>query len=129
MSSLIRKISLDIIVGMAGLYLALKMSQSQTISFISGIEYSGKLSILFLTGGILGLINFFIEPILKSIFIPLKIITFGLSNLAISMFLVWIVVDIFSPIEIKGIIPLFWTTITIWILKKIFVSSYSRNRK
>ena len=120
------KLLFNIIAGMLGLFLAIKLSQSQTISFIQGIEYSGPLKTVLITGGSLGLVNFFIKPVLKTISLPLRIITFNLFNLIINMFLVWIVVDIFSPIEIKGIIPLFWTTAIIWLLTLIFGLSSSK---
>jgi len=120
------KLLFNIIAGMLGLFLAIKLSQSQAINFIQGIEYSGPLKTVLITGGSLGLVNFFIKPILETISLPLRIITFNLFNLIINMFLVWIVVDIFSPIEIKGIIPLFWTTAIIWLLTLIFGLSSSK---
>jgi len=117
---MITKLLFNIIAGIIGLFLSVKLSQNQTISFIYGIEYSGPIKTILLTGGFLGLANFFVKPILKIISFPLRIITLGLFTLVINMFLVWVVVDIFSPIEIKGIIPLFWTTIIIWAVSSIF---------
>ncbi len=117
---MIGRLLFNIIAGIFGLFLAIKISQSQLTSFIYGIEYSGPFKAILFTGGFLGLTNFFIEPILKLILFPLKFITFGLSALVIDMFLVWVVVDIFSPIEIEGIVPLFWTTVIIWLLNLFF---------
>ncbi len=122
---MIGRLFFNIIAGMLGLFLSIKLSQIQAISFIYGIEYSGPVRTVLITGGFLGLINFFVKPILDKISLPLKIITLGLSGLIINMFMIWVVVDIFSPIEIKGIIPLFWTTIIVWLLSLIFGLSRS----
>lgn len=122
---MIGRLFFNIIAGMLGLFLSIKLSQIQAISFIYGIEYSGPVRTVLITGGFLGLINFFVKPILDKISLPLKIITLGLSGLIINMFMIWVVVDIFSPIEIKGIIPLFWTTIIVWLLSLIFGLSLS----
>jgi len=117
---MIGKLLFNIIAAILGLFLSIKMSQSQAIGFIRGIKYSGPIKTILITGGFLGLVNFFIKPALETISLPLRIITLNLFSLVINMFLVWIVVDVFSPIEIQGIIPLFWATITIWLLNLVF---------
>jgi len=101
------KLILQIIAGITGFWLAAK--------FVSGVEFSGSLQTLALAGIILGLINFFIKPVLKLITLPLRILTFGLFTFVINMVIVWVVADILFPaeLEIQGIIPLFWTTIII----------------
>ena len=100
------KLIIQIIAGVASLWLAAK--------FVPKVDFVGDLQYLFLAGGFLGIINFFIKPILKIITLPLKILTFGLFSLVINMAMVWIV-DIFFPeLIIQGIIPLFWTTLVVW---------------
>lgn len=125
---MIGKLLLNIIAGILGLFLSIKLSQSQAIGFIKGIEYNGPIAIVLITGGFLGLANFFIKPALKIISLPLRILTLGLFSLIINMLLVWIVVDICSPIEIKGIISLFWTTVIIWFLNLILGISRSNKK-
>jgi uncharacterized membrane protein YvlD (DUF360 family) len=46
----------------------------------------------------------------------------GLFSLIINMLLVWLVADVLFPqdIEIQGLLPLFWTTLIIWILNFFF---------
>ena len=84
------------------------------VKFIPGVEFTGEIKYLIFAGVFLGLINFFIKPVLKIVTLPLKILTFGLFGLVLNMILVW-VVDIFFPeLIIDGIIPLFWTTLIIW---------------
>ncbi len=114
---MVKRFFLDILAGIIGLYLAIKVSQSHALSFISGINYNGPIKTIIIAGGFLGLADFFIKPVLKLISFPLKIITFGLSSILVDMFIVWLVVDIFSPIEINGLIPLFWATIIVWVSK------------
>lgn len=115
-----RKLILQIASGMLGLFLA--------VNFISGIEFAGSIQILLIFGGILGLVNFFIKPILKIISLPIRILTLGLFSLVINMILIWLVIDVFSPIEIKGLIPLFWTTLIIWALSLI-LEAYTPKKK
>ena len=117
---MIGKLIFHIISGILGLFLAIKLSESGAVRFIYGIEFTGPIETLLITGGIVGLFNFFIKPVLKIIFLPLRILTFGLISLIINMILVWVAVDILSPIEILGLLPLFWTTFIIWILNFLF---------
>lgn len=97
---------LQILGGILGIFLAQR--------FVPGVEFTGNWQMLALAGGILGLLNFFIKPILKFISLPLRILTFGLFSLVINMFMVWIVDIIFLELIISGIIPLFWTSLIVW---------------
>jgi len=116
---------LQIVSGILGLWLAVK--------FVPGVDFEGPffifpkqlldfsefLKTLVFTGILLGLLNFFVKPILKQITLPLRIITFNLFTLVIMMALVW-AVDIFSPqLIIKGLKALFLTTIIVWGLNLI----------
>ncbi len=116
------KLLLHIIVGVLGFFLAAK--------FIPGVELLGSFWGLFIAGAILGLVNFFIKPILRILTLPLRILTLGLFSLIINMFLVWLVADVIFPnyLEIKGLIPLFWTTIIIWLLNML-LGLYRKKKK
>lgn len=96
----------NIIAGILGLFLAVK--------FVPGVEFAGETQYLLLTGCILGLINFFIKPILKVITLPLKILTFGLFGLVLNMLIIWTIDVLFPELVIQGIVPLFWTTLICW---------------
>jgi putative membrane protein len=105
------KLIIHLIASCAGLYLALK--------FVPGAEFlSGSIPTLLVAGVILGLANYLLKPILKAISLPIRILTLGLFNIVIDLFLVWVVVDILFPadFEINGIIALLETTLVIWIL-------------
>lgn len=112
-----------IISGALGLYLS--------ALFVSGVEFTGTYKTLLLAGLILGLINFFVKPLIDKITIPLRVLTFGLFSLIINMFLVWLVADVLFPgeIEIQGIIPLFWTTLILWVLNFFLGLHRSRRKK
>lgn len=106
------KLVFNVISGVLGLFLA--------VNYIPGVKNYGSNNYLILTGVILGLVNFFIKPPIKIITLPLSIITFGLFGLVINMALIWLAVDVLSPIEISGIIALFWTALIVWVLNLFF---------
>jgi putative membrane protein len=101
-----KKLFLQIITGILALWLATK--------FVGGVEFKGPLQILLLAGAILGLLNFFIKPILKIVALPLRILTFGLFSLVINVGIIWAVDLIFPELHFSGIYSLFLTTIIVW---------------
>ena len=111
---------LQIIAGILGIFLATKFVPGVSLEVIPGqsslfgIEFTTSWQILLLIGFALGLINFFIKPVLKMITLPLRILTFGLFGLVINMVMVWTVDILFPELVIQGIIPLFWLSIIIW---------------
>lgn len=109
------RLILQIIAGISGIFLATK--------FVPGVEFIGQIQYLLLAGFSLGLINFFIKPVLKLITLPLRILTFGLFTLLINMGMIWMVDVFFPELIINGIIPLFWTTVIIWVLS-LFLGLY-----
>jgi len=116
------KLFLQIIAGILGIFLATKFVPGVSLqilpgqSSLFGIEFTAAWQILVLVGGVLGLINFFLKPVLKIITLPLRILTFGLFSLVINMLMVWVVDILFLELVISGIIPLFWTTVIIWLI-------------
>jgi putative membrane protein len=116
---------LQIVSGILGLWLAQR--------YVAGVDFTGPLFVLpkqtalfgqFLNslvfvGGLLGILNYFVKPILNKITFPLRIVTLNLFSLLIAMFLVWLV-DIFSQqLIIQGLKPLFLTTLIAWGLSLI----------
>lgn len=101
-----------VIIGFLALYLATLL--------VPGVEAQGsfgeQLRILFFAGVFLGLVNFFIKPIVNLITFPLRLLTFGFFGLVVNMGMVWLV-DIFFPkLIIEGLAALFWTGLIIWLL-------------
>ncbi len=116
------KLLFHIISGALGLFLAAK--------FVSGVEFYGTFLMLLIIGGVLGLINFFLKPILKAVSLPLRILTFGLFSLVINMGLVLLIEILFpKDLEITGLLPLFWTTVIIWALNFLFGLYVPRKKK
>lgn len=106
-----KRLILQITAGILGLWLAIR--------FVPRVEFAGHWQILILAGLILGLINFFIKPIVKIITLPLRILTFGLFGLIINIGIVWIVTIVFPELKISGVLSLFLTSIIIWALNFI----------
>ena len=114
------KLIFQAIAATAGLWLAVK--------FVPGVEFVGEIKYLIIAGIALGIINFFVKPILNLITLPLRVITFGLFSLIINMALVWIIDVVFPELIIQGIIPLFWTTLILW-GASIILGFYPKRRK
>ena len=109
---IVKRLISQILAGILGLYLAIR--------FIPEVEFTGSWQILILAGIVLGLINFFLKPVLKTITLPLRIFTFGLFSLVINMGMVWIVARFFHQLKISTILSLFLTSIIILGLNLIF---------
>jgi putative membrane protein len=108
---MLKKLTVNIISSVIGLYLAIK--------FIPGVNYNGSLWLILLFGVAMGLVNSFIRPVLKLLLFPLNILTLGIFSLIIDLFLVWLVIDILSTIELVGLSPLIFTTLIIWVIHLI----------
>ena len=106
----IGKLILHVIAATGGLFVAAKI--------VPGVDFYGTYLMLIVVGFILGLANFFIKPILKAVSLPIIILTLGIFGIIINMALIWLVADVVfaDVLEISGIIPLFWTTMIIWLL-------------
>jgi len=110
----------QIIAGVLGIFLATKFVPGVSLEIIPGksiyfgIALTQDWQILLLVGGILGLINFFIKPILDKITLPLKILTFGFFSLILNMAIIWVLDILFLEFQVLTLISLFWTTIICW---------------
>jgi len=107
----------NILIGFLALYLASLL--------IPGVKVQGsfeeQIKILLFAGLTLGLINFFIKPIVNLITFPLRLITFGLFSIVVNMAMIW-VVDIFFPeIDIEGLWNLFGTALIVSILSLLII--------
>ncbi len=128
------RLILHIVVGIISFWIAIKIVPGVEINIIPnvsgifGIQFTAFWQILILIGSALGLINFFIKPILKIITLPLIILTLGLFGLIINMVTVWIVDVLFPELIIPGLIPIFWTTIIVW-LTSLFLNAYKPKQK
>lgn len=91
-----------------------------SIRFISGVNFYGTTEIFVFCAFVLGLLNAFVKPVLKTITLPLRILTLGLFNLVLSLVTLWLLDVIFPELVISGIWPLVLTSLLTSILIKIF---------
>mgnify|MGYP001588251944 CR=1 FL=1 len=62
---------------------------------------------------VLAVLYTFLRPILKLVTLPLSWVTFGLFNIVITIFLLWIADQFLTQLTIEGFKTLFWTAIII----------------
>ena len=136
-----KKFVSQIAAGILGLWLALTLSKiwpnllSIELKIIPGessflgIPFTKNWQILILIGFILGLINFFIKPVLKAITLPLRILTLGLFSLVINMGIIWVVDLLFLELAISGILSLFWVSVIIWGLNLFIPGLFSKKKE
>lgn len=79
-----------------------------------GFPLTASWQMVLLLGIILGLLNFFVKPILNVITLPLRIITLGLFSFVINMALIWILDAMFKELYIPLYLPLLFTAVIIW---------------
>jgi putative membrane protein len=96
----------QIVTGILGLFLATLI--------ISDVKVEGGVKNLLLCGFLVGLLNYFVKPILKKITWPLRLLTLNLLSFVINMGLIWAVDIVFKELIIKGLFSLFWATLIIW---------------
>jgi putative membrane protein len=125
-----RKILSQITAAYLGLWVASSFVDKVVITFYAdssffGIPINAQWQMLLVLAITLGLLNYFIGPVLKTITLPLRIITLGLFNILINMGLLWFLDLIFDEVSMPLILPLLYTTLVIGILniilKKILV--------
>jgi putative membrane protein len=97
-----------------------------TALLLSGFQVAGDFreaaKTLLIAGIFLGLINFFIKPIIKIITLPINIVTLGLFGLVINIAIIWLIDIVFSPeITIKGLGNLFFTSLLVALVNLIIV--------
>jgi putative membrane protein len=94
---------------------------------VPGIIFTGNILTLLIAGLILGLINFFIKPILKLISAPLIALTLGLFTIVINMGLLWLLTNLVPELTIVNLWAYFWGTIIISTVN-VFVGLTAKKR-
>src|SRR3989344_5339173 len=87
--------------------------------FVAGFGFSGGWKEYAIAGALLGLLNMTVKPILKTISLPVIILTLGLFTIVINALLLWLVDYIFDFINISDVMALVWATIVIAIVNMI----------
>ncbi|OGZ67484.1 MAG: hypothetical protein A3D34_01200 [Candidatus Staskawiczbacteria bacterium RIFCSPHIGHO2_02_FULL_33_16] len=126
------KLIYQIVSAMIGLWLAVMFIPGVFVSAYPDSNFFGfKLTALWqvylLLGVILGLLNFFVKPILDVITLPLRIITLGLFGFAINMGLIWLIDIFFEELNTPLLYPLLWTTLIIFAINIILSHLANKN--
>ncbi|MBX4200694.1 phage holin family protein [Candidatus Parcubacteria bacterium] len=103
--------------------------QPHTGSNFFGFALTAQWQLLILFGIVIGLLNYFVKPILDLITLPLRIITLGLVGMLISMAMIWVVDYMFVELSIPLLYPLLWTTLIISVLNIVFGKSVLKENK
>lgn len=126
---MVKKLLFQIIAAMLGLWLASSFVPGVQLNLLPdssffGISLTQTWQIFVLLGIILGLLNFFVKPILNVITLPLRVITLGLFGLLINGALIWVIDVMFQEFSAPFLYPLLWTSLIVWGLNFV-VSMFS----
>lgn len=80
---------------------------------VPGISFTGDNITLITAGFLMGLINFFIKPVLKLISFPLILVTLGLFTIVINIILLEVLAYIVPEFKIADLAAAFWGVIVI----------------
>lgn len=92
---------------------------------VPGFLINGGIKEYLLAGVLLGILNFFIKPILKVVSMPLILLTLGLWTIVLNALLLWAVDYVFDFVLAQDLTALVWATIIIAIVN-IFVSAITK---
>jgi len=114
-----KKLFSQVVAAIAGLWLAalfvpLVVVRVYPESSFFGIPLAEQWQILLVLGIILGLLNYFVRPILKAIALPLELLTLGLFSIVINMAMLWFLDLMFDEFYVPWLLPLLYTTLIVW---------------
>lgn len=114
-----RSLLSQIVAGVAGLWFASLIVAGVAIktfphSVFFGFRLTEQWQVFLILGVVLGLLNFFIKPVLNAITLPLRIITLGLFSIVVGMAMIWILDLMFVELSVPWFFPLLWTTLIVW---------------
>lgn len=120
-----KKLLIHIIAAGLGLYLAAMFVPNVSLdiypeSSFFGIPLTAVWQMFSILGLTLGLLNYFVKPILKVLALPLQIITLGFFSLVINFGLIYAVDLIFKELYIGLWMPLVYTALIIWAISTVF---------
>lgn len=87
---------------------------------IPGFSFQGDILALLIAGLIMGLINFFVRPILRFISAPLIALSLGLFLIIINIVLLWLLAYIVPELTIVGFWAYFWGVLIFSGLNMVF---------
>jgi len=93
-----------------------------------GFSLTSQWQFFLVLGIVLGLLNYFLKPLLKILSLPLEIISLGLFTIIINMALIWILDMMFDELSVPVFLPLLYTSLVIWGLNIIVGSFLIKNK-
>jgi len=116
--SMLSKLIVQILTNAVAIYVAAEI--------VSGFTLQENSFVTLLTAGfILGLINYFIKPILKLISAPLILFTLGLFTIVINIAMLLLLDHFMAKLEISSLWAAFWAMIVISAVN-IFIGAFSK---
>lgn len=110
---------------LASLFVAGVVIRTYPDSNFFGFPLTAQWEIILVLGIVLGLLNYFLKPLLKALALPLEIITLGLFTIVINMALIWLLDTMFDELYIPLYLPLLYIALIIWginfIIQKILI--------
>lgn len=113
-----KKLLSQIIAGIAGLWIAARFVPGVVIELLPdsnlfGINLTSFWQIILILGVTIGLLNYFLRPILKILSLPIAILTLGLLSFVINILMIWLVDVAFKEFSAPFFYPLLYTTLII----------------
>ncbi len=93
--------------------------------YVPGVDFYGSLSSLLFAGLVLGTLITFVDPVLKILTFPLRLLTLNLFSLVIDMAIIWATAVLIPDFNIVGLAALFWTAIVVYALNSILWTIFS----
>ena len=126
-----KKLLFNILGTTLGLWIATFFIQGVTIglypdSNFFGIELTKQWQIFLILGIILGLLDFFVKPILDAITLPLRIITLGLFGFVLDVTLVLAIDIMFKEFNAPWLYPLLYTTLIVWAINLVLSAIFGK---
>ncbi len=114
-----KKLLSHIVSAIAGLWLASNYVPGVVIRLYSdssffGFPLTAQWQIFLVLGVILGLLNFFLKPVINAFTLPLRIITLGLFSILVNMAMIWLLDIMFAEAYIPWLWPLLYTSLIVW---------------
>lgn len=114
-----RKLTSQIVSAGLGLWLATLLPLGIVVrtypeSNFFGFALTAQWQIFLVLGIVLGLLNYFLKPLLKALALPFQIITLGLFTVVINMAILWLLDLMFDELYIPLFLPLLYTTLIVW---------------
>ena len=93
-----------------------------------GFPLTTQWELFVVLGIVLGLLNYFLRPLLKVIALPLEMVTLGLFTIVINMGLLWLLDKMFDELYIPLFLPLLYTSLIAWGINLIIQFILIRNK-